>query len=112
MTVIFFSFLTIFFFCESAQQITAQFDEINDDIYQSNWHSYPLDVQKIILTVMIGTQQEIAVQGFGNLVFTRESFKRVSSSILFWKEVTRFFILIFNFQFTLMSKHYLVQTIN
>lgn len=81
MTVIFFSFLTIFFFCETAEQITAQFEEINDDLYQSDWYSYPLKVQKIIPTIMIGTQQEISVQGFGNLIFTRESFKRVSSFI-------------------------------
>lgn len=77
LTVIFFSYLTIFFFCETAQQITEQYDEIESVFCQCNWYSYPIEVQQIIPTIMMATQKEIAIRGFGNLIFNRASFYQV-----------------------------------
>lgn len=76
--LIFWSFATIFFFCENAERVTGRFEEIDDSICQSDWYSYPIELQRMIITVMMGTQKPVIVRGFGNLLFTRQSFKQVN----------------------------------
>lgn len=67
----------IFFFCYFGESINSQFDELNDVIYQSDWYTHQLDIQRIIPTILIATQHPPVLKGFGNLVCTRESFKKV-----------------------------------
>lgn len=77
LTIIFWSFLTIFFFCETGEHVTSQFDAINDEFYRSNWYAFPIEVQKMIPTILMCTQQKITINGFANLSLTRIYFKQV-----------------------------------
>lgn len=73
------SFGLIFFFCEFGSQISGQFEELADVIYQSAWYSYPVNVQRLLPTILVAAQDPFIVSGFGNVLCTREAFINVSS---------------------------------
>lgn len=72
------SFGLNFFFCEFGSRISGQFEELGDVIYQSAWYSYPLDVQRLLPTILIAAQDPFIVSVFGNISCTREAFINVS----------------------------------
>lgn len=71
------SFLATFFLCECGERVMNQFDEFHDEIYQCNWYSFPIEIQKMLVIAMSISQQPAIIQGFGNLLCTRDTFKRV-----------------------------------
>lgn len=71
------SLATIFIVCEFGHQLTSQFNAFDDKLFQSNWYSYPIEVQRMLVTVMATTQQLAYIEGFGNIQCTRNSFKEV-----------------------------------
>lgn len=75
--MIFWSFTLIFMFCELGERLTAQFDEIDEEIFRSNWYAFPMDVQRMLPLIMDGTQEPIVLSGLGNILCTREAFKNV-----------------------------------
>lgn len=79
--MIFWVFFLIFAYCESGEKLSIRFDEINDIIYQCDWHSFPIEVQKILPIIMEASQKQVRLNGFGNIPFLRETFKGV---ILFY----------------------------
>lgn len=75
------SFALIFSFCELGEQIMSQFNKIDEEICNFDWHLLPLDIQKIYPIIMIGTQAPVMLIGMGNIECTREAFKKVSELI-------------------------------
>lgn len=73
----FWIFTQILIFCELGDRITDRFNKIPDIIYQRNWYTFPNEIQKIIPIIMMAAQKPVVLQGFLNLEFTRESFKKV-----------------------------------
>lgn len=67
-----------FFFCDCGERVSNEFDKINNEIWQNDWYTYPIAVQRMLPIVIAGSQQKVAVHGFGNLALTRESFKTVN----------------------------------
>lgn len=59
------------------QMVTSQFDAFDEELGQCNWDLFPMKLQRIHLVVMVNAQQPTTVNGFGNLICTRESMKRV-----------------------------------
>lgn len=76
-TLIFWAIIPIFVFCELGINVTDRFNRIPDQIYDSEWYTFPMDIQRILPTVMVAAQQPLVLQGFANLKCTRESFKKV-----------------------------------
>lgn len=80
MAISFWSNGQILLICELGQRLTNRFFEIDDEIFCSNWYTLPVDVQKMLLILVNGTQRPIVISGIGNTECTREGFKSVSDS--------------------------------
>lgn len=77
-TLIFWSFMSIFILCNYSQNVTNHFDLINDGICRCDWYKFPHKVQQMIRLIMMKSQKPIIFIGFGNILLTRETFKKVS----------------------------------
>lgn len=74
--LLFWSVVEIFVFCETSERLTIEFDEI--DFYNEwDWYLFPNEVRRILPTIIINVQEPVALQGYGNITCTRETFKRV-----------------------------------
>lgn len=80
--LIFWSFCTIFYWCETGEIITNGFDEIGEQIWQCEWYKFPDKLQRVMPTVINGIQQPVIITGFANLKLTRQSFKQVKKNSL------------------------------
>lgn len=77
----FWSFGLIFFFCYFGQSMTTQFEGLCNQIYQCDWYLFPTEAQQMLPIIMIVFQKSVALRGFGNVYYTRESFKNVKLKI-------------------------------
>lgn len=57
--------------------MNGQFDATDEELYQCDWYSFPMDMQKMVLIFMMGTQEPVFIRGFGNIECTRDAFKKV-----------------------------------
>lgn len=72
----FWSYTIILIDCESSEYATDQFNNIN--IYhQWDWYTFPVSIQRILPTIINGNQKPVVLQGFGNILCNRETFKNV-----------------------------------
>lgn len=76
-TLAFWSFVNILFFCEFGKMVTGNFQDLDDIIFQWDWNSFPIEVQRMLPTILISTQKPIVLCGIANIVCDRESFKKV-----------------------------------
>lgn len=76
--VTFWSFALIFLFCNFGEKISGQFTKLNDVIYQCNWYLCPLKIQQMFPMILTATQNVPTMTSFGNVVCSRESFKKVT----------------------------------
>lgn len=83
----FWSLLMIFFFCILGEMVTNQFEMFNDELNQCNWYVLPLELQKIMIIVMVNAQRETVIRGFGNILCTRQTFKKVERFFLSTKSI-------------------------
>lgn len=75
------SFVLIFLFSELGERLTNQFNEINKEILDYDWYAFPISIQKLIPTILTGTQDPVVIRGYGNINCTRDTFKQVNPSI-------------------------------
>lgn len=73
--------LLVLIACECGQRFCNSFDETNDVLNQINFHLLPIDVQRLLPTVMIYAQEPLLVRFFGSLCLSREQFKKVNVTI-------------------------------
>lgn len=92
--MVFWSFFVIYLFCELGERVSSQFDELSDAIYQSEWYEFPMDVRRVLPILMMAAQKQVVPRGFGNLLCTREFFKKVTISFILW--LVSFYLLTFN----------------
>lgn len=52
--------------------------DIDEAIYQSEWHSFPESVQRMLPIIINNAQQPVIITGFANVEYTRETFDSVS----------------------------------
>lgn len=78
LTLAFWSFAQIFLFCEASQIVSNCFDDV--DFYnQCDWYRFSPRVQLAIPMIIVNTtQHSVVIKAFGNILCTRETFKRVS----------------------------------
>lgn len=71
------SFAIIFAFCELGAQVTNQFNTLHEELYQSEWYSLPIEMQRMMVIFMFDAQLSVLLRGYGNISCTRNSFKNV-----------------------------------
>lgn len=76
------SYLFVFIFCEFGEEVKSKFSEINSTIGQSDWYEYPIEIRKLLSTVIFYTQKPVTLNGFGSISYTREAFKMVKQHLL------------------------------
>lgn len=77
LVLMFWSIMMNFLVCECGEQLSTRFTALSDTIWHSDWYKYPIEVQRMLPTIMINLQQQTDLQGFGNVLCTREIFKKV-----------------------------------
>lgn len=75
----FWTVILAFIYCELGQRMSSGFFDAFIVIYQSEWHSFPLKIQRILPNIMFIVQQPITLHGFVNTSCTRNTYKKVSS---------------------------------
>lgn len=68
----------VFFSCEIGQRFSNAYEDVNDVIGCMNWNYLPLEIQRMLLIIMLDTQQPFEVNCFGSTACNRETFKKVS----------------------------------
>lgn len=68
----------MFLFCNSGQEVSTAFEEINDEIYQCNWQEFPLKIQRMFPIIMIVAQGPVYIESTGSFVCNRETFNKVN----------------------------------
>lgn len=76
-----FGFGDTFIACELCQQMSNGFDDINDTVDQLNWYEFPVEIQKLMPTLLLNVQQPVLVECFGSITCSREVFIKVSKMI-------------------------------
>lgn len=71
------SFTLIFLLCESGEAVSHQFDEFDNEFWQSNWYLFPIEMQRMLVIVMLNTQRPAIIQGYANTLCSRDAFKTV-----------------------------------
>lgn len=59
------------------QSMTDKFDEFSEKLGQCNWYIYPIGIKRMYGTFLLNAQQETYLQGYGNLVCSHETMKKV-----------------------------------
>lgn len=69
-------------YSEFGERVTNEFNEVDNMFCHLNWYSLPKDIQRMLTTVIISTQEPIVLRGFGNYSCTRGSFQNVCFFII------------------------------
>lgn len=69
------------FYCECGERVINQFTEFDKLICECDWYTFPIELQRMLLTFMTSTQQPPIIHGFANAACTRESLKAVNALI-------------------------------
>lgn len=73
-----YAFGIMLFICELGQRLNNAFVEIGDEIELFQWNLFPIEIQKMLPTVLVATNRPIVLEFFGSISGTRETFKEVS----------------------------------
>lgn len=77
MILSFWSFVQIFMFYDFAENVTAGFEELKDAIFDVDWYTFPIGIQRMFPMIIISTKKLVVLKGFGNIPCTRKAFKTV-----------------------------------
>lgn len=69
----------VFVACEIGQRLTDAIYEIVFEFDQLNWYLFPIEIRRMLPTIMMNTQKPIAMGCFGIAVGSRDQFKQVNS---------------------------------
>lgn len=69
--------LFVFFWCECGKIVTTGFAMFDYELWQCKWYLFPIEMQQMLAFIMSNTQEPATLQGYGNIVCTRDTFKRV-----------------------------------
>lgn len=75
--LVFGAFGPIFLLCELGERLTDRFNQIENEIFQCNWYTYPMDIQRMLPIIISETQALFVLSGLGNIQCSREAFKNV-----------------------------------
>lgn len=67
-----------FLYCEFGERVSVAFEESCDLICDFQWYSFPIRIQQVLPTIMIGAQSPVDFRGFANFSCCRSRFTNVS----------------------------------
>lgn len=67
----------LYAFCEIGETITNRFEALGDKVYQLNWYTLPLSMQKDLVRVIAISQKRVFVRGYLDIQSSRQVFKKV-----------------------------------
>ncbi|XP_055309884.1 odorant receptor 82a-like [Sitodiplosis mosellana] len=71
----------LFVYCYFGKVANESFSEMNDCLYESNWHNLPLDLQKWLPLLIKNTQKPIFYHGFGVAVLQLETLQKLLKTV-------------------------------
>lgn len=74
------AFVMIFIFCGQSEQMINEFDAFNQKLGQCTWYLLPPKMQQMYLIFISNTQQPKIIRGYGNILCTHDTFKKVTIS--------------------------------
>ena len=74
----FWAFCMVFFACELGQRFTDTYEEIGSLINRLDWYLFPMEIQRMLPTLMVNTQQPFEILCFGSSTCSHETLKMVS----------------------------------
>lgn len=77
LTQMLWAFAVITFYCEFSEKVISIFDDFNQELFRCKWYLFSNELKRMYLTFMLNTQQPKIIQGYGNIVCTRDTFKKV-----------------------------------
>lgn len=69
--------IMIFTYCELGQMVNNQFEMFSDELDQCNWYTFALKMQQMLIIFTANAQQPTMIRGYGNVLCTRETLKKV-----------------------------------
>lgn len=80
LVLLFWSFLVILLLCNFGEQVSSEFELIYNDVYDCDWYTFPIEIQRMVLLIMVSSEKPAVFQGFGNFLLKRETSKMVNFS--------------------------------
>ena len=75
---LFWSFGMVFGNCELGHWIAKAYEQIDYEIGQFDWYSFPVNMLRMLPTLIIGAQQPVGINVLGIISCSREDFKKVN----------------------------------
>lgn len=70
--------LFLFFCCELGEMVANRLNSLDNELCRCDWHVFSVEMRRFYIITMCNTQQATIIRGYGNMVCTRDSFKKVS----------------------------------
>lgn len=67
----------VYLYCEFGECVTHDFEVLNQKLTNRQWYLFPIEMQRVFLITLPGTQQSVVVKGYADTQCTREAFKSV-----------------------------------
>ena len=71
----------IFMICEPGERMSNEFDVFGEELGRCNWYLLSPEMQRIYLIFLLDTQQPVNMKSYGNVLCTRDTFKKVKVKI-------------------------------
>lgn len=71
------SFVLIYLLCELGQKVTDRFGVFHTELYQCHWYCFSIEIQRMLAIFLLDTQQPVFIHSSGDILCTREVFKKV-----------------------------------
>lgn len=84
--VVVFVFAWLFIYCECGDRLTNKFNWFHEKLCQCRWYKFKLEMQQSYSIALSCTQESVVIEGFLNVVCTREAFKRVNTAFMIWHQ--------------------------
>lgn len=72
----------LFLYCYYGKMATDSFKEMADCLYQSNWRSLPIELQKYTIFMMANAQRPLFYHGFGIVTLDLQAFTQVNDETI------------------------------
>lgn len=71
------TFVIVVVICELSGRLTYRFDDIDYIMTHFKWYLFPIEIQKILPTILINAQERVVIECFGSIPCDRETLKKV-----------------------------------
>lgn len=72
---------TIFIDCEFGEKMTNQFEMFGEELERCDWLLLSIEMREVYLIFLLDTQQPKTIHGYGGIVCSRDTYKKVLHSI-------------------------------